>query len=501
MVKKMSKFLVLTAVIAAVALFAVVEAGAVICPDPILKDGECLPSEEGRCCATLTDVYDNDWVVEVVPDDNTNIFPDTTPVVYGTTEALCTDNRGNDLGATGFTYKITPPIGGVITHAAVTFPAPDEDCGITKICPKDNSTKFGPEFNGWSPAPHLWVGGTSSIKSIPDNKNLFSLGTTSAGADSGTIHLWTSNGELDGEILTPTCCEPAHVKSNIKVAGIELTFDTCSGDLITSLLEDSGFIPVTGFFCDTESDGTIIEGSCSEAKKTSGEEALFMNLCIQYSNNFGDNSPTIDRNGRMTTLIGYGPDLFLGPPQFFEDTYTGDGIETTFDVTFDYKVQSDVLVYLAGILQAGGYQWVENEDKIQFIDGEGVPNPPGEGVEVKFFDPKVCVGDDTYKYQTATGFKQSSTACQSEIVFDGKIRVTFDCDNDGEPVAICDLSEPPICIPYKQLGTQIHIGACFNDSIKNKGNVTFDECSLVVDTGGATWSNRWGGCWGPLCAY
>lgn len=218
MLRKKSKFLIFTVVIAAVAMFSVTEAGAVICQ----VDGEQFPLEadsngeyfcpEGLealgCCDNMQDpVTQSNWVVEV----GTVKFPNTN-------ERPCVDKKGNEIASTNFTYLIHLPNGDSVSlpQFNVSMPATCPGADISKVCPFDQSVKIVPyeTVTGWPNNETLKIASWNSIKFDPSNKGEASIATTDATANTGGIELITGNGPIYGTILTPACCGTTPVASN-----------------------------------------------------------------------------------------------------------------------------------------------------------------------------------------------------------------------------------------------------------------------------------------------
>jgi hypothetical protein len=170
-----------------------------------------------------------------------------------------------------------------VTHLAVTIDAPTENCELTKTCPKDNSTKIAPDFNGYTPLPHLWMAGTSSIKALASDKFVASFGIDPpVGADVGSIIVWTGAGpRLEGAIWTPSCCEKTNLETQSFIKPypgsterISVTYDSCTGDA-----DIKGATPVKVAFCDGDEE-SYDPRSCHEIDTFGLRSGFALTACV-----------------------------------------------------------------------------------------------------------------------------------------------------------------------------------------------------------------------------
>jgi hypothetical protein len=207
MMRKITKFLILTVIIAAVSLFAVNEAGAYSQPD-----FTCDGTEPAGECDTVYDDLGREWVVEIIPDELGN-FPAVGPYAsaIGISPPVCADKRGNPIECVGFAYYITAPPGGTLSQFNILVPG-EIFCNI-EVVAGDRGVKRRTEepTTGFGAGDSVDAITWDSAKQDPENHSLVSVKTTIATSALSRFEVKTDAGNPRGDILTPACCADTNV--------------------------------------------------------------------------------------------------------------------------------------------------------------------------------------------------------------------------------------------------------------------------------------------------
>jgi hypothetical protein len=320
MLRQSSKFLILTVVIAAVALYAVTEAGAVSVS--VNLNGDCDSTELAqKACYKIADpILSGNWVVEVIPDAGGN-FPaigpyGALPVGVSLSDPECFDKRGNPINCVEFAYYITAPTDGTLSQFNVQVPTLDR-C-IIDIISGDRSVKRRDQNpdTGFAAGP-TWDAFTwDAIKTDPSNHAVASVFTSPASAEENDFELKTGNGNLIGSILTPFCCSetildtrnlltlPAQEVPNETCDQVDIAvdYDICSGEAFapTAVQYSATQVELTvenvvAARCDDDGGQPDLR-SCHQIKKLGTRSGTLFNSCSD--------------DGFNIIYVGYAEDIY-----------------------------------------------------------------------------------------------------------------------------------------------------------------------------------------------